>query len=320
MFENALMLLSGAEKKSLDELDLDHTQLDQFTEWLRSLEIVFETDGHNISIPAGIDLLDSDAIHSLMPNRVAACLDKVEVLTEIDSTNSYLFKKSLSDKPGTLCLAERQTAGRGRRGRSWVSPFGTNLYMSLLWRMPLGQASIEGLSLAIGVAVVRGLNGEGFTGFKLKWPNDLLLNGGKVAGILIEMKPATKEHVELVVGVGINLNMPETSASKIDQPWQDLSDGMKSKSRNQLAAAVVSSMVDVLVQYPQAGFAGLKDEWDALDAYYDKPVELHLGPRTMRGLARGVDNAGAIKILIDGGIQCFHGGEISLRLADDSRS
>ena len=132
------------------------------------------------------------------------------------------------------------------------------------------------------------------------------------------MKPPARNHVDLVIGIGINLNMPVNSAKMIDQPWQDLSDGMKSKSRNEIAAAVVSSIIDVLAQYPESGFVGFADEWHSMDAYYNKLVELHLGQKIVKGYAQGVNSEGAINILVDGERHCFHGGEISLRLADDS--
>jgi BirA family biotin operon repressor/biotin-[acetyl-CoA-carboxylase] ligase len=319
-FEDALRALSGGEGKSLPELGLNDTGLSEFIVWLESLDLLSEFDGQVVSIPDGIDLLDGQTIQNLMSSETSSRLSGIEVFLEIESTNSYLMGKSLKSELGILCLAESQTAGRGRRGRNWVSPFGTNLYMSLLWRMPVHGAPVEGLSLAIGVAVVRALTSEGFSGIKMKWPNDLLLNGGKVAGILIEMKPPARDFVDLVIGVGINLNMPINSAKMIDQHWQDLSDGMKSKSRNEIAAAVVTSIVDVLAKYPELGFAGFEDEWHGMDAYYNKLVELHLGQKIVKGYAQGVNVEGAIKILVDGELQCFHGGELSLRLADDSRS
>ena len=319
-FEEALKVLADGEEKSLQELGLEGAELDEFTSWLNSLDLTFERDDDVVSIPGGIDLLDGQTIQGLMSPETSSRLNGIEVFLEIDSTNSYLFGKSLKSDRATICFAERQAAGRGRRGRKWVSPFGTNLYMSILWRMPLNRAPIDGLSLAVGVAVVRALTGEGFSGIKMKWPNDLLLNGGKIGGILIEMKPPTADFVELVIGVGINLNMPASSAKLIDQPWQDLSNGMESKSRNEIAASVVTSILDVLTEFPELGFVGFADEWHALDAYYDRLVELHLGQKTVKGYAQGVNREGAINISVDGELHCFHGGEISLRLADDSRS
>jgi BirA family biotin operon repressor/biotin-[acetyl-CoA-carboxylase] ligase len=317
-FEEALRILSDGEGRSLQELGLDGAAFDEFTAWLGSLGLLFDTDGQVVSIPGGMDLLNGQAIRDLLSPEASSRLEGIEVFLEIDSTNSYLFGKSLQSDAGILCLAERQTAGRGRRGRQWVSPFGTNLYMSILWRMPLQGAPVDGLSLAIGVAVVRALKSEGFSGIRMKWPNDLLLHGGKIGGILIEMKVPAKDYVDLVIGVGINLSMPANSAKMIDQPWQDLSDGMKSKSRNGIAATVATSIVDVLAEYPKLGFAGFESEWHALDAYYDKLVELHLGKKIVKGYAQGVNSEGAINIRVDGELHSFHGGEMSLRLADDS--
>jgi BirA family biotin operon repressor/biotin-[acetyl-CoA-carboxylase] ligase len=322
-FESALRQLADGNQRSCRELKLNELQLEEFLCWLDELGLEFDVESlesadRSISIPKGLDLLDAETIRDLMSGETNALLQDIEVFLQIDSTNTYLFNKKSSGKAGLLCLAETQSAGRGRRGRTWVSPFATNLYLSIGWRMPMSKAPLEGLSLAVGVAVVRALNHEGFSGIEMKWPNDLLIKGGKLAGILIEMKAPKADCVDLVIGVGINLNMPVTSSKLIDQPWQDLSHGMESKTRNRIAASVISSLVRVLVEYPGVGFRQFRDEWHALDAYYNKLVELHLGDKIVKGVAQGVTGEGAIKILVDGELQNFHGGEISLRLADDS--
>ena len=190
--------------------------------------------------------------------------------------------------------------------------------MSLLWRMSLARASIEGLSLAVGLGVIRGLEAEGFPDIVMKWPNDLLRLNAKVAGILIELKPPKKEYVDLVIGIGVNLQMPAASGQLIDQPWQDLSLQMQGKHRNSIAASIVSSTIAVLDKFADTGFAAFRQEWQNKDAFYDKPVQLHLGDTTITGIAKGVNELGAVCVLVDNQIREFHGGEITLRSADDS--
>lgn len=313
LLENVLADLAAGKKRSCRELGIEPDELDQAYDRIVSLQIGCVRDGNTLCIPAGLDLLDVEKIRSLIDPVGRDSLHAIKVFTEIDSTNSYLLQQELDGPGGVLVLAESQTAGRGRRGRSWISPFGSNLYLSLSWRMPLTRATIEGLSLAVGLAVIQGLEEEGFPGLKMKWPNDLLLDNAKVAGILIELKPPTRDYVDLVIGIGVNLQMPVASGRLIDQPWRDLSSEMQGKSRNSIAASIVNSLIAVLGKFAEGGFTSFRQDWQEKDAFINLPVQLHMGDTIIAGIARGVNDQGAIRVLVGEEVREFHGGEITLR-------
>jgi BirA family biotin operon repressor/biotin-[acetyl-CoA-carboxylase] ligase len=196
-----------------------------------------------------------------------------------------------------------------------VSPFGANLYLSVIWGFDSGAAALEGLSLAVGVAIARALSAMGVAGVGLKWPNDVYWQGRKLGGILLEMVGDAAGHCQVVVGVGINVNMPRQAVPEIDQPWCDLSAICGQKvSRNQLAGLVLSHLLPMLSEFERNGFAAVRAEWSSLDCIAGKPVVLHMGERMLFGTAAGVGDTGALAIDTDTGRQWFHGGEVSLRL------
>jgi BirA family biotin operon repressor/biotin-[acetyl-CoA-carboxylase] ligase len=175
-------------------------------------------------LPGGIELLDAQKIQSGLGTSASPVLTRLWLDSAVDSTNAEAMRQ-LQQGPcaGLVCLAEQQTAGRGRRGRSWVSPFASNLYLSVVWEFEGGAASLEGLSLAVGVAVAQGLENCGAGGIELKWPNDLLHQGRKLGGILIEMVGDAAGSCQVVIGIGINVRMPRQAGEAIDQAWTDLS-------------------------------------------------------------------------------------------------
>jgi BirA family biotin operon repressor/biotin-[acetyl-CoA-carboxylase] ligase len=310
--------LKTGRKLPLKLLNIDARELEQQLGSLDGLDFHIDHAEASVCIPGGLDLLDAQAIRSDLPEQASGAIKDIEVFMDIDSTNSYLLGQNLTDHRGLLVFAEQQTAGRGRRGRTWVSPFGTNLYMSLLWRIPLARTSVEGLSLAVGLAVILGLESQGFNGIKMKWPNDLLLDGSKIAGILVEMKPPKKDYVDVVIGIGVNLFMPATSGQLIDQSWRDLSNEMSGESRNSIASGIATSLVKMLDQFAMTGFPGFREAWQQRDAYYDSPVELHMGDNVVSGIAKGVSEQGAVCIQVDHEIREYHGGEITMRATHDS--
>jgi BirA family biotin operon repressor/biotin-[acetyl-CoA-carboxylase] ligase len=227
------------------------------------------------------------------------------------------LNRAKDDLPGGwVCLAEYQSAGRGRRGRSWVSPFGANLYLSLLWHFSLEAALLSGLSLAVGVALMRALTALGTPELGLKWPNDVLWRRRKLAGVLLEFGGESSGLCHIVAGIGLNVAMPRYAEPAIDQPWIDLRSiiGSERLSRNHLAARLIGELVTAFVQFEQAGFAAFREEWNHYDLARDRPVILQLPTTTLSGIARGVDEAGALLLETDAGIRSFLGGEISLRL------
>ena len=234
----------------------------------------------------------------------------------VGSTNAVAMEQAVQGIAGYICTAEQQTAGRGRRGRVWASPYASNLYFSVVWAFGGGAASLEGLSLAVGVAVVDALEKSGLLGAELKWPNDVLYQGRKLAGVLLEMTgdPAGRCHV--VVGIGLNVAMP--ASIRIDQPWIDVrSISEQAVSRNQLLVAILNELMPLLSSFERnQGFSAYYDRWQCLDAFAETEVAMTLANDTIVGKAVGVDITGAIMIETPAGMRKFNGGEVSLRAAE----
>ena len=239
----------------------------------------------------------------------------IKLLDKIDSTNAEAMRLLASQSGPLLIVAEQQSAGRGRRGRQWQSPYGCNLYFSLLW--PINDARrLEGLSLLVGLAVHRALAHLNFSA-ALKWPNDLLIDGRKLGGILLELTGDPSDHCQVVIGIGINVNMPEEGA-EIDQPWTSLAQQAgRVVSRAQLLRALCVQLVELL-NWPQPGFAPWRGTWEAAHAWQGRSVSLSTGREQIRGQVLGVSESGALRLNVDGVEQQFSGGEISLRLSNDS--
>lgn len=272
--------------------------------------------GRGYRLSEALELLSQEAIIAGLQPEVLGRLNGFQILLETDSTNDHL-KARLHDPAaaGTVCLAEYQRLGRGRRGRVWQSPFGKNLYLSLLWRFPCGPASLQGLSLAVGIALIGALTQTGLTGAGIKWPNDILLEGSKLAGILIDMTGEAAGPTMAVIGIGINIAMPAATGDRIDQPWTELQQHIQGKvSRNQLAADVLNHVVPTLGRYEQWGLSAFLEQWQQLDLARNRMVRLLTPQGEVQGRAQGIDESGALIVNVDGLERRFSSGEISLRL------
>ncbi len=272
--------------------------------------------GKGYRIPSGLDLLCIETITANLPPEARDLMQELLILPRIDSTNAELLRRAETGvRSGVVCTAEQQTAGRGRRGRQWVSPFAANLYVSALWEFQQGAAALEGLSLAVGVAVARALEGCGVPGATLKWPNDVLYAGAKLGGVLIEMTGDAAGPCQVVVGVGLNVAMPSTAGAQIDQSWTDVRRicGEPRPSRNRLLAALLSELLPLLAQFETRGFAPWHEVWQSLDAFAGRAVVLNTGEREFAGTAQGVDHHGALQLATTSGVRSIYGGEISLR-------
>ena len=274
--------------------------------------------GKGYRIPGGIDLLSSDQVRDALATRPRSLLSRLDILESIDSTNAEALRRADQGcSSGFVCTAEQQTAGRGRRGRQWVSPYASNLYVSLLWEFSQGAAALEGLSLAVGVAVARALRACGVPGVQLKWPNDVLYDGDKLGGILLEMSGDAAGSCRVVIGIGLNVAMPEAAATAIDQTWTDIRSitARSRPGRNLLLAELLNELLPLVADFEQQGFIHWRDEWQVLDAFAGQPVVLHAGSGQLAGIARGVDQRGALQLETTTGVQSIYGGEISLRAA-----
>jgi BirA family biotin operon repressor/biotin-[acetyl-CoA-carboxylase] ligase len=274
--------------------------------------------GRGYCLAAPLELLDPERILDGICRDTRQRIARLEIHDDIDSTNSHLMREAQAGAPsGALCLAERQTAGRGRHGRNWVSPFGSNLYLSLLWRYPFGPAELGGLSLAAGTAVAGALEEEGVADVALKWPNDVLWDRRKLAGLLLEAAAEAQGPSLVVLGLGLNTRLGGPQAAEIDQPWVDLEQvlGPDGYSRNRLAARMAARLIGVLEGYGRVGLNPFLPAWERYDLHRGEQVELRLGDRAIVGTHAGVTAGGALRLNRGGTIETYQAGEISLRLA-----
>jgi BirA family biotin operon repressor/biotin-[acetyl-CoA-carboxylase] ligase len=242
----------------------------------------------------------------------------IEVKHVIDSTNDYLLQKVRSEavlNSGDSVVAECQTAGRGRRGRAWVSPFGSHIYLSMYWQLE-GIQQAMGLSIAVGLAVREAIQSMVSSNVQVKWPNDLLVERQKIAGILVELEGQTDGPCGVVIGVGVNVNMPEQQGELIDQPWTDITTHSNHPiDRNELVASLIYHMKTQLNDFELQGLEQCVARWNQFDRYYNQAIELIMGSRRLSGIGKGIDSQGGILILETGASKekAYYGGEISLR-------
>lgn len=260
------------------------------------------------------ELLDSAAMLETMPAHVRAGIASLELAWSLDSTNSELLRRDTPQHGLAVLLAERQTGGRGRRGKRWASPLAAHLYLSVSRRFSGGLARLGGLSLVAGVAAAEALHVCGYHGVRLKWPNDLLLQGRKLGGLLVEGGGEHAGPVRAVIGIGLNIRMPESAAAAIDQPWIDLQQvSANTPSRNHIAAALLSQLVSTLAEFDREGLAPFRARYAALDALAGQQVAVHLAEETLEGTALGLAEDGALRVCISGNERMFHAGEVSVR-------
>ncbi|MDD1796373.1 bifunctional biotin--[acetyl-CoA-carboxylase] ligase/biotin operon repressor BirA [Enterovibrio makurazakiensis] len=271
---------------------------------------VYRVQGKGYCLPSPLDLLEEQKLKDVLD---APAFSLIPV---IGSTNQYLMDRVGQLVSGTACLAEYQQSGRGRRGRVWFSPFGANLYLSMYWRLDAGMAAAMGLSLVVGVSMAETLAKLGAKDVKVKWPNDLYWNDRKLAGILVEMTGQAGDAAHLVIGMGLNVAMSET-VDAVDQNWANLKDTCHAlPDKNTLAAALINGVMDSLRQYEETGMAGFVAKWDKWDNFKGRSVKLLLGERIVEGIARGINEQGALLLETESGIAPYLGGEISLRAND----
>jgi BirA family biotin operon repressor/biotin-[acetyl-CoA-carboxylase] ligase len=271
--------------------------------------------GKGYRIPRGAVLLDASAISASLPS---GCADywSLHVYKELDSTNAEAQRLMASGGQRPLvCVSEQQTAGRGRRGRAWVSPFAQNIYMSIPEPFETGAQGLEGLSLVVGIVLVETLEACGYQGAELKWPNDVLIEGKKLAGILIEIVGDLTSDCVVVIGVGVNVLMREAAAEPIDQAWTSLiqSSRQGELNRNVLIATFAEKLLTAIKLFRQRGFEPFISGWQQRDAWFGQVVDVVSGSHVMSGQHCGVNEHGALKLKTVDGIKLANGGEVSLR-------
>lgn len=270
---------------------------------------------------SGSDALDSKRISGLLPPAVRGHVRGVETAWTTDSTNSGLLARQ--SPPFGSCdvlLAEYQTTGRGRRGRAWVAPPGGSICLSLSWAFPEVPQDLGSLGLVMGVCALRALRESGLEDARLKWPNDLVVEGKKLGGILIELRAESDGPACVVIGIGLNVALGVNVLKALEEMGATATDlataGLKQPSRNALVAALVTQFVRGLPVFEKEGFRSFAEEWRAADALRGRQVDVHTAEGVARGLARGIDLHGALVVETLNGVRRFISGEVTVRAVE----
>ncbi len=261
------------------------------------------------------DLLEAADIRAALAPMVVGQLAALEVCWRIDSTNSALLASECPVQGCRVLLAEQQQAGRGRRGRHWVSPLAANLYLSLARGFEGGLARLSGLSVVAGIAVAEALRAHVGLDVRLKWPNDLWLGDCKLGGLLVETDGRVAGRVQAVIGIGLNIRMPKEAASAITQEWTDLASHLVAPPvRNAVVAAILNQLIPALVLFEADGLAAFETRFAALDALHGRAITVHLGDETYPAQSLGLAASGGLRVWSARGEECLHAGEVSIRV------
>ncbi len=266
--------------------------------------------GYKLSQP--VSLFDRERIDRLtQENQLPDAL----MFNVTDSTNTQLLAHIQKGgvAHGQIVIAEQQTAGRGRRGKAWVSPYAANLYFSIAWDFEQGAAKLDGLSLVVGLALQKAVSQFCGVEAEVKWPNDLLVSNRKLAGILLEISGDPTGLCHVVIGVGVNVNMID-SGGEIDQPWQSLS--LLSQSvvdKTAFVGVFIELLLTYLERFSTSGFTSFLSQWRSVDALSGQHVALIQGSEVVQGECEGVTEKGELLIKTAFGLETFNGGEVSVR-------
>jgi BirA family biotin operon repressor/biotin-[acetyl-CoA-carboxylase] ligase len=285
----------------------------------------FEVTDGKVYLPPTSARLDERSIRDALTARAREWVNELVIHQIVGSTNTLLGDLALEQSiQGVIRMAELQVQGRGRRGRSWISPYANNLAMSIGAELARPPEQLGGFSLCVGLAVADCLESLGLEGVELKWPNDVLLDGRKVAGILIELHkmdagPRSGTHsgthsgTRIVVGVGLNVRISPEARRAIDQPVADLGAASERIPRNRLAGSLISSLVDFIEGFAAAGFEPMRETYDRVHRFHHSNCLLLLGEEQIQGVVRGVTAGGELLLEVDGEVRSFGAGEVSLR-------
>jgi BirA family biotin operon repressor/biotin-[acetyl-CoA-carboxylase] ligase len=313
-----------------EQLEVGRTAIWKQINTLEELGIhVIAVSGKGYRLARPIELLDKSLLLKSLNTETQHLITDLQIHDQIDSTNSHLAALTYAnpEKAGIVCLAEQQTAGRGRRGRQWISPFGSNIYCSISWRFAAGPASLSGLSLAIGVAVIEALKVHGIQNVGLKWPNDIYWQQKKLGGILVEVSGESDGPCSAVIGLGLNLFVDSEDAASIEQEWIDIQKIQKyyqqqsgdsaselSISRQQLVVTLIEKILAISDNYTQQSFTQYCHAWRQYDCMQGQQVSLFMGDNKIDGTVLGINDDGLLLLQTEAGqVQSFASGEVSFR-------
>lgn len=289
---------------------------------IRSLQqsglVVYSVKGKGYRTSRPLEFLNQDRIFLFLDAEIKPSVRQFTLHTEIDSTNQYLLNRiDGNDFHGHITLSEYQTRGRGRRGNTWKSPFAAGIYMSIGWHFDTAPEPIALVSLGTGVAIIRALNRAGIADAELKWPNDIFWQYHKLGGTLVEMRAESAGPCNVVIGIGINYSFSAESkdSAGIDQAWVDIATIQQpAVSRNKLTAILISEVMRLMNNFAARDNCEIIDEWRRYDCMKGKRARLVLPGRTVNGVVQGIDDNGALLMLVNERLEKFSSGEISLRL------
>jgi len=319
--EHTIEILADGDFHSGEELGLmlggvSRTSVHQYVESIIEMGIdVFGVKGKGYRLKRPIQLLDLDRIEIGLHRKQL----EVEVdLHRIVPSSNDVLKDLIKQQPvenGYTVIAEAQTAGRGRRGKAWISPFGTNIYISMYWRLEQGMAAAMGLSVALGARIAELLDSKSIPNVEVKWPNDIYIGGKKVAGILVELEGQATGECHAILGIGLNISMKDDTKI-IDQPWTCLENELLHQpDRNNWAVSLIACVYNCLRDFETSGLDNVQKLWQRVDRVYDQTVALSVGNKQINGVAKGIDQFGALLLQTDTGMQTFQAGEVSLKPA-----
>ena len=258
--------------------------------------------------------LTEESIKSGLSNSILDDIDSIYIKDSTESTNDNAKNHLKAQKAlFSVHLAERQTAGRGRNKRKWVSPHGKNIYLSLGWKSKLLHSQLEGLSLAVATCLILSLKKFSSQNIQIKWPNDLLIDKKKISGILIETSDS-QEGLDVVIGIGINVHMNDSEGVEIDQDWGNLEENPLNRlDRNEIISAIISELYDLFKEYPQSGFKKYHQAFETSNLLKDKHCKVEMEKQTYEGRVLGVNEMGELLVEKNGEIHHLRYGEVSIR-------
>jgi len=294
------------------KLNISRTAVWKWVSKLQSYGIeITKVKGKGYLLKEPLILLDSKKIETLLKSE-HFIIDTVE---SIDSTNNYLNNHNKSAIPH-ICIAEHQTSGRGRFSREWYSPFGKNIYFSMQYSVKQDISQLGGLSLAVGMIVCKAIEKACKlpNRLMLKWPNDITYNGKKLAGVLIEVRAEVNGNCSVIIGIGINVNMPITNKVTFNQEWSSIMQITGSpQDRNNICAILIDKLTIGIEQYLITGFKSYMPEWKKRDSLFGKMIQIQDGNEIFKGIATGVDLQGHLLINLETNIKkAFAAGEATL--------
>ena len=300
-------------------LKTDPQQVSEWLSWLNTLDDVLIIKDDNVHLTSQYELIDPQVIQQQLAD---IQIKKLEILSSVSSTNTYLMKQSEIQSSPVICFAEHQVLGKGRRGKEWVSPFAKNIYFSLLFRSFIPKQQLGFISLLTGVSIAQAITAMDIQDIKVKWPNDIYYKDQKLAGVLIEVKEMQNDYTDLVIGVGVNVKMEARNALHIDQPWTSLSlinQGQTKSmlpSRSHIAGLLIENILKNLHEFESHGASSLLAAWESYDYLYGKSVQVS-GGESLVGTAKGINERGELIVVVDEKPHTINSGEISVRLCTE---